>query len=120
MRARNHKDLKAWMIAMDFVEDVYRLSRALPAEERFTLCVQLRRAAVSIPANIAEGAGRASPADFARFVAIASGSLSELETLILLCERLGLFEGAQAAHQKIRVVRQMLASLRRALIHAAG
>jgi four helix bundle protein len=120
MRVRNHKDLKVWAIGIDLVEDIYRLTRSFPVEERFALSDQLRRAAVSIPANIAEGAGRTSRADFARFLGIASGSLSEVETLVLLCQRLKLVGEAESTHQKIRALRKMLAALRRSLSSPSG
>jgi len=83
------KGLDAWQKSMDLVEMVYRITRSWPDDERFGLTNQIRRAAVSIPSNIAEGHGRASNGDFQRFVAIAYGSLSEVETQFLIAERLG-------------------------------
>ncbi|MBS0210244.1 MAG: four helix bundle protein [Planctomycetes bacterium] len=73
---------------MDLVELVYRVTRDFPSDERFGLTMQMRRAAVSIPSNIAEGHGRYSSRDFARFLQIAIGSLSELETQVLIASRL--------------------------------
>ena len=76
----DYKELDAWKQAMQLVEDVYRLTRALPAEELYGLTSQLRRCAVSIPSNLAEGSARRSPREFAHFLTIALGSLAELET----------------------------------------
>jgi len=94
MAVKNFKDLIAWQKAMDLVEMVYRLTSAFPADERFGLTSQLRRAAVSVPSNIAEGQGRNSNGDFGRFLTIAYASLRELETQLLIAVRLGYIEKA--------------------------
>lgn len=73
---------------MVLAEEVYKATYDFPAEERFGLCSQIRRAAVSIPSNLAEGSGRRKDGEFVRFVNIAYGSLLELETQLLLAERL--------------------------------
>ena len=86
---RGHQDLLAWQRGVDLVELVYRTSSDWPKDERFGLTGQARRAAVSIPANIAEGYGRGSDKEFARFPAIARGSLRELETHLHIAQRLG-------------------------------
>jgi four helix bundle protein len=88
MAVKNFKDLIAWQKAMDLVEMVYRLTSQFPSDERFGLTSQLRRAAVSIPSNIAEGQGRNSNGDFGRFLNIAYGSLREVETQLLISVRL--------------------------------
>ena len=85
---QNYRDLIVWQKAMDFVCEIYRVSQSFPSDERFALTSQLRRAAVSIPANIAEGQGRTTKKEFANFLSIAHGSLREVETLVLLSERL--------------------------------
>ena len=85
---RNYKDLVVWQKSMDLVEDVYRLTSQFPAEEKFGLVVQLRRAVVSVPSNIAEGHSRTGDKDYVRFLSIAIGSLAEVETQILICLRL--------------------------------
>ncbi|HXJ11565.1 MAG TPA: four helix bundle protein [Candidatus Limnocylindrales bacterium] len=83
------KDLKIWQKSIVLVEACYRASASLPVEERFGLTSQIRRASISIPANIAEGFGRWSSREFLRFLAIASGSLRELETHLVIACRLG-------------------------------
>ena len=88
MAGQNYKDLIAWQRAMDLVEMVYKLTKLFPKEELYGLTSQIRRAAVSIPSNIAEGQGRKSKGEFAHFLAIAYGSLREVETQTLISERL--------------------------------
>ena len=89
MSVRSYRDLIAWQKAMDLTVDVYQSSKQFPADERFSLTSQLRRSAVSVPSNIAEGEGRFSKPDFSRFLSISHGSLCESETQILLAQRLG-------------------------------
>ena len=89
---QNHRDLKVWQISVDLVETVYRLSRNWPNHELYGLVSQARRASVSVPANIAERAGRRSTGEFIQFVGIARGSLAELETLFVVAGRLGYLE----------------------------
>jgi four helix bundle protein len=86
---RPHHKLEAWNQAVELVTDVYRKTDSFPKEERYGLTSQIRRAAVSIPANIAEGAARFSSKEFARFLSNAQGSASELETELLIAHRLG-------------------------------
>ena len=87
---RDYRDLEVWRLAMDLVEGVYRITREFPKTEEYRLTSQLVRAAVSVPANIAEGNARSSRKDYARFVSIARGSLAETETLLMLARRIGL------------------------------
>jgi four helix bundle protein len=77
-----------WQIALDVTETLYRITTDWPKHEQYGLISQVRRAAVSVPANIAEGAGRRTPGEFVHFVGIARGSLAELETLLILARRL--------------------------------
>ena len=92
----NYNNLQIWQEAMDLVEDIYKLTASFPTEEKFGLVSQMTRAAVSIPSNIAEGAGRNSDKDFAHFISIAIGSLYELNTQIVLSERLGYINQTQS------------------------
>ena len=88
MTVRKYRDLIAWQKAMDFVEAVYRASNCFPKEETFGLKSQLRRAAVSVPSNVAEGQSRRGSREFVRYIGIALGSLNEAETQILIAARL--------------------------------
>lgn len=87
MKSSDYKQLKVWQKAMDLTVEIYGLVKHLPKEETYALSDQIRRAAVSIPSNIAEGQGRNSDKEFANFLSIARGSLWELETQVELCER---------------------------------
>ena len=95
MDIRSYKDLAVWQRAMELTSKTYEFSASLPFDERFGLVSQLRRAAVSVPANIAEGRQRSTTKDFLRFLSIAAGSLAELETLIELASRLYQLQSAQ-------------------------
>src|SRR5215210_3247809 len=86
---RPHHKLEAWNQAVELVPEVYRKTNSFPKEERYGLTSQIRRAAVSVPANIAEGAARFSSKEFAHFLSNAQGSASELETELLIAHRLG-------------------------------
>src|SRR5207253_864160 len=86
---RPHERLDVWSKAIDLVMSVYRATETFPKEERFGLTSQIRRAAVSIPANIAEGAARDSHKEFRHFLSNAQGSASELETELLIAQKLG-------------------------------
>ena len=89
-RVNSYRELLVWQRAMGIAVDVYELTRDYPREELFGLTSQTRRAATSVPANIAEGFGRSSRASYAHFARIAQGSLKELETHLMLAERIGL------------------------------
>ena len=82
-----HKKLKAWQLAMDIATDVYRISENFPTVEKFGLTSQIRRCAVSVPSNVAEGAGRNTKKEFRNFLHISQGSLSELDTQLELALR---------------------------------
>jgi len=90
---KSYRDLVAWQKGMDLAGLVYRATTRFPSEERFGLVAQMRRAAVSVPANVAEGFGRGGRADFRRFVLMARGSLFELQTHGELARRLGWLKG---------------------------
>ena len=86
---QDHKQLIVWQKAMDLVVQIYAITKAFPNEEIYGLTSQLRRAAVSIPANIAEGRSRGSRKDFRQFLIVAFGSANELQTHIEIADRLG-------------------------------
>jgi four helix bundle protein len=92
---KNFKDLIVWQKGMDLVESIYQLTSDFPAEERYGLASQMRRAAISIPANISEGYARSSRKEYAQFVSIAYGSASELETFLILCGRLKFIDASK-------------------------
>ena len=85
----DYRDLVVWQQSMTLCQEVYALIRQFPQEERYALCDQLRRAVVSIPSNIAEGNGRDSRAEYSRFLAIARGSVFEVQTQLELAKRFG-------------------------------
>ncbi len=86
--SKSYRDLIAWQKSMDLVEMIYTITRTFPKEELYGLTSQVRRAAVSIPSNIAEGEGRNSKKEFSQFLSISYGSLSEVETQIMIANRL--------------------------------
>jgi len=92
---RPHEKLDVWKKAIDFVVAVYKVTEGFPKEEKFGLTSQLRRAAVSIPANLAEGAGRKSPKEFAYFLSNSQGSASEVETELLIASKLSYIQEAK-------------------------
>src|SRR6185295_16379242 len=114
---RNFRDIKVWEKSHALTLAVYRESRTLPKEEVYSLTSQMRRAAASIATNIAEGSGRGSHADFARFTQMAIGSASELEYLLLLARDLRYID--LTAHQRLEQqtveVRRMLIAFQRKL-----
>ena len=111
---RTHKDLDVWKNAMDLTANVYSLTTRFPKEELYGLTSQIRRSAVSIPSNIAEGAARHSRKEFIQFLHIASGSVAELETQLLLAPRMG-FISSSSIISDIEEVRKLLLGLLRSL-----
>ncbi len=110
----SYKDLIVWPKAMDLAEEVYLLSKRFPKEEQFAFTNQIRRAVVSIPSNIAEGKGRNSKAEYLHFLSVANGSLSEVDTQLLLAVRIGYLDQHQVtkALNLREEVSRMLAALR--------
>jgi len=96
---------------MDLATEVYGLTRSLPADERFSMVDQMRRCAVSIPSNIAEGTARASKKEFVQYLYIALGSASELDTQIQIAQRVGYTQDVAALRQDILVVKKMINAL---------
>jgi len=114
---RSFKDLVVWHRARGLAEEIYRLAAELPRDERFGLAGQLKRAAVSVPSNIAEGYSRQSTGDYRHHLQIARGSLGELETQLLLAARLRLLDSTDAALGDVdecsRMLNAMIRQLRR-------
>ena len=110
-RIETHKDLIVWQKAISLAGAVYAATRQLPNEERYGLNSQLRRAAVSIPSNIAEGAARKNRAEFLQFLHVARGSLSELETQMMIARQQELISSQMAALEDIAEVGRLLNGL---------
>lgn len=108
-----YQDLMVWQRGMDLVEIVYRVTAAFPASEQWGLTAQMRRAVLSVPSNIAEGYGRQATGEYRHHLSIARGSLLELETQGLVCQRLGYLHGEEASSMlgEIQEISRMLASL---------
>jgi four helix bundle protein len=114
---RTYRDLLVWQRAMDLVVVAYRVSKRLPKDELYGLTSQIRRAATSVPANIAEGQGRRYTTEFLHFLGIANGSLFELETHVLASQRLGFLSNSDV-NECLTIASEtgmMLAGLRRSL-----
>ena len=113
----NHKDLEAWKLAMDLAEEVYLVTNKFPKQETFGLTGQMRRAAVSIASNVAEGAARQSRAEFARFLYMSTGAASELDTQIGISGRVGLLgsEAASRLQERVDRISKVLYGLIRSL-----
>jgi len=114
---RSYKDLVVWQKGIALAEAVYRLTKSFPSTEKFGLVAQMRRAAVSIPSNIAEGQARHTTGEFIQFISHAEGSLAELETQLILSIELKLCGSSSAgpAFEFISELRKMLNVLRRKL-----
>ncbi len=107
---KTHKDLDVWRISIEFVTEIYRLTDKFPRGEESGLKSQIRRAVVSIPANISDGAARNSTKEFIRFLYFSLGSLSELETLLIISENLG-FINPSTSMATIVILRKMIFGL---------
>jgi four helix bundle protein len=112
-RVTSHKDLLVWQRSMVLVERIYRITSKFPPNEQWGLTSQMRRAAVSVPSNIAEGYGRQATGEYRHHLSMGRGSLLELETQVLLCRRLRYLEeaDADAILTEIEEISKMLASL---------
>ena len=105
---RSFRDLEVWKKSMSLAEHVYGVLRKFPAEERFGLADQLRRAVISIPSNIAEGRGRGSAKDFSNFLCMARGSLNEVVTQLELAKRLGYLQSGSGLYEETMAIGKML------------
>ena len=112
----NYKNMQIWKDAMDLAQDIYALAEHFPVKETYGFISQMTRAAVSVPSNIAEGSGR-SDKDFAHFLSIALGSLYELNTQIVLSERIGYIDNEQSEHlqQKAEALQMMISGFKKRL-----
>lgn len=113
---KSYRDLRVWQDAMALAEASYRLTKGFPRDEMFGLTSQIRRAASSVPANIAEGHGRESTQSFVQFLRISQGSLKELETHFILAARIGLIQ--QSALESTLTSCEALGKMLRALIRS--
>jgi four helix bundle protein len=116
-KVTHYKELKIWRKDMSLAKSVYRLTTRFPADERFGLSAQMRRAAVSVPSNIAEGQARHGTREFLQFLSHASGSLAELETQILVSMDLGFCKESEVSSiaNEIGELQKMVAAIRRKL-----
>jgi len=114
---RTHHDLDVWKLGVDFVTKVYKVTESFPKFEIYGLTNQIRRAAVSIPSNIAEGAGRNSTKEFAQFLSITLGSLAELETQIIIACNLGYLDNdnKKILTEELIKIRKMTIGLKKSL-----
>lgn len=116
--AQHYKDLVAWQKAMDLVVDIYKVTDGFPKKEIYSLTDQIRRAAVSVPSNIAEGQAHHSHREFLHFLRHSTGSLAEVETQLLIAERIGYIDHAatapllEKAHEVGRILNGLMSSLR--------
>ncbi len=115
---RDYKDLQVWQEAMAPAKQVYRMTQTFPSEEKFGIVSQMRRAAVSVPSNVAEGQGRNTTGEFVQFLSHAEGSLAELDTHVRLAVALGFCRQPDGGgvSASITELQKMLESLRRKLI----
>ena len=117
LNMRPHEKLDVWKRAIDFVVTVYKMTESFPRDERFGLISQIRRAAVSVAANIAEGAGRHTSKEFKYFLSNAQGSVSELATELLIAQRLGYLkkENFDIGNRELTSIGRMILGLSRSL-----
>ena len=108
---KDHKDLEVWKSAIDLVMGIYEATAQFPKEELFGLTAQMRRAAVSIPSNISEGAARQTGKEFVQFLFIALGSASELETQLIIAEKLHYLQSADTLLARIASTKKLLNGL---------
>ena len=108
---KDHKDLEVWKRGMGLVVTVYKFTGSFPREELYGLTSQIRRCVVSIPSNISEGAARNSDKEFIKFLYISLGSSSELETQIMIAEKLGYLKETDILLKEIELIKKMLIGL---------
>jgi four helix bundle protein len=114
-KTKSHKDLDVWKLSIELAIELYRFANTLPIEEKFGMNSQIKRAATSVPMNIAEGAGRRTPGAFIQFLNYSMGSLSEIDTQMEICLRLGYIDDIKPIGGQIILIRRMITNLIRAL-----
>ena len=119
MKLNKYRDLIAWQKSIEFAEKIYLMTKQFPMEERFGLAAQLKRSAVSIPSNIAEGAGRESKKEFSQFLSISMGSCFEAETQLILANKIGIIPNEELNNllQASDEIQKILVSLKKSLIN---
>jgi four helix bundle protein len=116
--SRSYRDLIVWQKSINMVKTIYGFTRSFPGEEMYGITMQMRRAGVSIPANIAEGQARSGKKEFLQFLGIAQGSLAEVETLLTISEDLGYLskKNFEKTLQDCKEIARLLAALKRSLL----
>ena len=114
---KTHKDLDVWKFSIDLVINIYKLLKKFPDDEKYGIISQMKRCVVSIPSNIAEGAARSSSKEFAHFLSISLGSLAELETQIIISEKLNFISENEMNNLlgNLTTIRKMLLGLKKSL-----
>jgi four helix bundle protein len=112
-KSRSYRDLNVWKLSMELVKSVYQITQKFPASEIYALTSQIRRAAISIPSNIAEGQGRNSSKEFRQFLGIAMGSMGELETQLIIATEIDYMTSIELEHfqSSLDTIRKMTKSL---------
>ena len=112
-KVKSYKDLIVWQKSMDLVIEIYKLVKKLPKEETYSLSDQMRRAVVSIPSNIAEGYARKTTKEYLKFLSIANGSRTELETQLIICNKIGYLneKEIEVAMQKSTEIGKMISTI---------
>ena len=107
----DHRNLDVWKLAIDLVSEVYELTKSFPKEENYGLTSQIKRSAISIPSNIAEGSARQSDKELIQFLYIALGSLSELETQFIIAQKLSYIENIESLSEKFDSIKKLTMGL---------
>ena len=117
MQTRSFRDLRVWSQSVRLISEVYRTTKPFPREERFGLTAQLRRAALSVAANIAEGHGRSTRGEYLNQISVARGSANEVEALLLVSEELDIVkpENLRAVRERLDATQRMLTRLKSSL-----
>ena len=113
----NFKELVVWQKAIELASEIYQMTETFPSVEKYGLISQINRSVVSIPSNIAEGAGRNTNGEFVQFLGIALGSLFELESLLIISEKVGIIQDKELMNLSARIeeISKMIAGLRKSL-----